>query len=205
MFLLNPFLLTFWQRLIEIDYRLFKLINQQGASSFLDVVLPFLREAEFWLPLYLFLIVFAALNFGVKGWWWSLGFVLTAALCDLVSSQLIKQSIFRLRPCHDPNLINEIIIRVKYCPKSSSFTSSHATTHFGLSMFLFQTFKRLSKWWALIFTWAAVISYTQVYVGVHFPFDVVAGGICGCILGTMMAYVFRKQIGLITFGNQQNL
>jgi membrane-associated phospholipid phosphatase len=205
MFLLNPILLTFWQRLIEIDYRLFKLINQQGASSFLDVVLPFLREAEFWLPLYLFLIVFAALNFGVKGWWWSLGFVLTEALCDLVSSQLIKQSVFRLRPCHDPNLINEIIIRVKYCPKSSSFTSSHATTHFGLSMFLFQTFKRLSKWWALIFTWAAVISYTQVYVGVHFPFDVIAGGTCGCILGTMMAYLFRKQIGLITFGNQQNL
>ena len=205
MLALNLQLASIWQSLNHLDHELFKLINEQGTTSFFDAVLPFLREASFWLPLYLFLIVFATLNFGVKGWWWSLGFVLTAALCDIVSSQLIKQTIFRVRPCHDPTLIYDIIVRAKYCPKSSSFTSSHATTHFGLSMFLYKTFKPLSKWWALIFTWALAISYTQVYVGVHFPIDVIAGAICGCIIGTIMAYVFRKQIGLINFGHQQNL
>jgi len=205
MFILNLPLASVWETLDHWDHQLFRLINEQGTSSVLDMVLPFLREASFWLPFYLFLIVFATLNFGVKGWWWSLGFILTAALCDTVSSHIIKETIIRLRPCHDPTLINDIIVRVNYCPNSSSFTSSHATTHFGLSVFIYQTFKILSKWWALVFTWAFAISYTQVYVGVHFPIDVIAGGICGCILGTMMAYVFKKQIGLITFGNQQNL
>ena len=188
---------------MNLDQRLLRLINVDGSSSFLDLVLPFLREAQFWLPFYLFLLIFSALNFGMKGWWWALAFVLTAALCDFVSSQLIKENIFRLRPCRDPLLLHDIIVRAKYCPKSSSFTSSHATTHFGLSMFLFQTFKSLSKWWILIFAWPAVICYTQVYVGVHYPVDVIAGGAMGCILGIMMAYVFKKQIGLITFGNQQ--
>jgi membrane-associated phospholipid phosphatase len=196
-------LLSIWQQLMNLDQRLLKLINVEGSSSFLDLVLPFLREAQFWLPFYLFLMVFSALNFGRKGWWWVLAFALTAALCDFVSSQLIKENIFRLRPCRDPMLLHDIFVRAKYCPKSSSFTSSHATTHFGLSMFLFQTFKNISKWWILIFAWPVVICYTQVYVGVHYPIDVIAGGAMGCILGIMMAYVFRKQIGLIIFDNQQ--
>ena len=205
MFTLNTLILSIWQQLMNLDQQLFRLINEQGSSKILDVVLPFLREAQFWLPFYLFLIVFATLNFEIKGWWWCLAFLLTAALCDFVSSQLIKENIFRLRPCQDPLMFPDIIIRAKYCPKSSSFTSSHATSHFGLSMFIFQTFKRLSKWWALIFIWAVAICYTQVYVGVHYPIDVIAGGLMGCILGIMMAYVFTKQIGLITFGNQQRV
>jgi undecaprenyl-diphosphatase len=205
MFSLNLPLLSIWQQVMNLDHQLFKLINVAGSSNFLDIVLPFLRESQFWLPFYLFLIVFATLNFGVKGWWWCLAFILTAALCDFVSSQLIKENIFRLRPCRDPIMLHDIIVRAKYCPKSSSFTSSHATSHFGLSMFIYQTFKRLSKWWALMFSWAVVICYTQVYVGVHYPIDVIAGGMMGCILGIMMAYVFTKQIGLITFGNQQKV
>ena len=205
MLLLNPPLMSFFQQMINLDHQLFKLINVDGTSSLLDLVLPFLREAQFWLPFYLFLLVFATLNFGIKGWWWALAFILTAAICDLVSSQLIKETIFRLRPCRDPMMAQEIIIRAKYCPKSSSFTSSHATTHFGLSMFIFQTFKRLSKWWMFIFTWAIIISYTQVYVGVHYPLDVLAGAFVGCVVGIMMAYIFTKQIGLINFAHQQNV
>jgi membrane-associated phospholipid phosphatase len=205
MLVLNVPLLSIWQGLMNLDHWLFRLINEEGSSHFLDIILPFLREAQFWMPFYLFLLVFATLNFGYKGWWWALAFVLTAALCDLVSSQLIKENIFRLRPCRDPLMLQEIIVRAKYCPKSSSFTSSHATTHFGLSMFLFQTFKNLSKWWAVIFVWPLVICYTQVYVGVHYPLDVLAGGITGCIIGIMMAYIFTKQIGLINFGNQHRV
>jgi len=205
MLTLNAPFLSIWQQIMNLDHQLFKLINVDGSSDFLNAVLPFLREAQFWLPFYLFLLVFATLNFDIKGWWWCLAFLLTAALCDLVSSQLIKENIFRLRPCRDPLMIPDIIIRAKYCPKSSSFTSSHATTHFGLSMFIYKTFRRLSKWWAMIFVWAVAICYTQVYVGVHYPFDVMAGGLIGCILGIMMAYVFTKQIGLITFGNQQKV
>ncbi len=196
------FVASIWEQLIGVDKMLFKLINQDSSSAFFDAVLPFLREAPFWLPFYIFLIIFATINFGKTGWWWALALILTAALCDIVSSQIIKENIFRLRPCRDPALAHEIIIRVKYCPKSSSFTSSHATSHFGLSMFIFHTFKKLSRKWAFVFFWAFAICFTQVYVGVHYPADMIAGGLIGCGIGYMMAYLFRKQIGLIIFENQ---
>jgi hypothetical protein len=75
MLLLNPPLMSFFQQMINLDHQLFKLINVDGTSSLLDLVLPFLREAQFWLPFYLFLLVFATLNFGIKGWWWALAFI----------------------------------------------------------------------------------------------------------------------------------
>ena len=185
--------------LLRLDRQLFNLINERGSSTLLDVILPFLRESQFWVPFYLFMILFMTFNFGRLGWWWVLAFVLTAALADIISSHIIKENIMRIRPCRDPELAAEVIFRVNYCPKSSSFTSSHATSHFALSMFIYQTLKRLSKWWGLIFAWAIIICYTQVYVGVHYPLDVIGGGILGCGIGAFMAYMYRRQIGLIIF------
>ena len=181
--------------LLQWDRRLFSLINRGGSSSILDTALPFLRESHFWIPFYLFMILFMTINFRRKGWWWVLGFVLTAALADIISSHIIKETILRIRPCRDPLLAAEVIFRVNYCPKSSSFTSSHATSHFALSMFIWQTLKHISKWWGMIFLWAFVICYTQVYVGVHYPLDVIGGGLLGCGIGAFMGYMYGRQIG----------
>ena len=185
--------------LLQLDRQLFTVINENGSSSILDIILPFVRESQFWIPFYLFMLLFMTMNFGRLGWWWVLAFILTAALADIISSHIIKEAIFRVRPCRDPSLAGEVIFRVNYCPKSSSFTSSHATSHFALSMFIWLTLKRVSKWWRMIFVWAAAICYTQVYVGVHYPLDVVCGGLVGCGIGAFMAYMYRRQIGLIIF------
>jgi len=86
---------------------------------------------------------------------------------------------------------------VAYCPQSSSFTSSHAANHFAAAMFIFTTFKKsVSAKWAFLFLWAAMISYAQVYVGVHFPFDIFCGAIVGVILGYIPASIFNKKFGL---------
>jgi undecaprenyl-diphosphatase len=86
---------------------------------------------------------------------------------------------------------------VAYCPESSSFTSSHAVNHFAAAMFIFTTFRKSLSWkWALLFIWAFLISYAQVYVGVHFPFDVFCGAIVGVILGYIPAKIFNTTIGL---------
>jgi undecaprenyl-diphosphatase len=104
-------------------------------------------------------------------------------LSDYVSSTLIKENFIRIRPCSDPFLAGNIRFLVAYCPQSSSFTSSHAVNHFAAAMFIFTTFKKsVSDKWALLFLWAAAISYAQVYVGVHFPFDIFCGAIVGVIL-----------------------
>jgi membrane-associated phospholipid phosphatase len=184
-------------QLLQWDKQAFTLINRNGASPILDIILPFLRESQLWIPFYLFMILFMTINFKTKGWWWVLGFALTAALADIISSQIIKETIIRVRPCRDPSMITEVIFRVNYCPKSSSFTSSHATSHFALSMFIWKTLRPLSRWWGMIFLWAFAISYTQVYVGVHYPLDVICGALLGCGIGVFMNFVYRWQSGSI--------
>ena len=181
----------------HLDYFLFSKLNGEWHNSFLDSVIPFIRESYLWLPFYFFLILFTTINYKTKGWYWVLFFILNAMLSDFVSSTLIKENFIRLRPCHDPSLADKVRFLVSYCPVSSSFTSSHAANHFAATMFIFTTFKKpVSPYWSLLFLWAFFISYAQVYVGVHFPLDIFCGAILGLILGYIPAKIFNNRIGL---------
>ena len=189
-------LLSFWQLVQPVDTWLLTHINQDWSNSFLDTVLPYLRETLFWVPLYAFLLLFVTMNFGAKGLWWVVAVVICAALSDLISSKLIKTNIIRLRPCRDAVIAQQIRFFVNYCPSSSSFTSSHATSHFAQAMFFYCTLKHImGKWAWIFFAWAFSIAYTQVYVGVHYPFDVFCGSLLGCGIGFAIVKLFNKQIG----------
>jgi undecaprenyl-diphosphatase len=190
--------LDFLQQLLRFDYWLFAKINQQWTNTFLDAVLIHVREPEIWIPFYLFLLVFSTLNFGKKGWLWSFGLIMTGIISDLVSSSFIKHHILRLRPCNEPMIADTVRVLASYCPQSSSFTSSHACNHFAASMFIFLTMKKISPWWRLIFLWAIIICYAQVYVGVHYPLDILGGTIVGCILGYGTGVIFNKQAGTLS-------
>lgn len=183
------------QKILQGDYWLFTRINQVWTNSLLDNVFPYLREAEFWVPFYLFLLVFITLNFGKKGCWWAVSLIMTAIIGDLVSSHWMKHLIFRLRPCQDPALADNIRILVNYCPVSSSFTSSHACNHFALATFIFLTLRQFSRWWGLVFAWAFFVAYAQVYVGVHYPIDITGGALLGSIIGFGTSRLFRLQFG----------
>ena len=81
-----------------------------------------------------------------------------------------------LRPCADPLMTGKVNLLLDHCSGGFSFTSSHAANHFGLAMFLFISLTPLfKKYTCLFFIWAGIISYAQVYVGVHYPLDVLAG------------------------------
>ncbi|MBC7903504.1 MAG: phosphatase PAP2 family protein [Gemmatimonadaceae bacterium] len=180
-----------------IDKRLFYAINTGTSNNFFDALLPFVRESTVWAPLYLFFLIFAVVNFGKKGWVWFLFGICTAAIGDIVSSRLIKENIFRLRPCRDPEISDAMNFLVTYCPQSSGFTSSHATNHFGMAVFIVSTLSFFTgKWIRLIFLWAFVVCYAQVYVGVHYPLDVICGGLLGALIGTAVAKVFNNYVGL---------
>lgn len=190
--------LTFLEKIKGLDYKLFSKINGEWHNSFFDGLFPFVREANFWIPFYLFLFLFVVINFKKRGWLWSLFFVINLMISDFVSSTLIKENIFRLRPCNDPAIADSVRFLVKYCPVSSSFTSSHACNHFAAAIFIFTTFKNVAgNWLWLIFLWAFIPSYAQIYVGVHFPFDVAGGAVAGLIIGFATAYIFNKKIGLV--------
>ena len=187
------------EALKRVDYHLFSKLNGDWHTPFLDRFIPFIRESYLWLPFYFFLILFTTINFKIKGWFWVLFFFINVTVSDVVSSRLIKEFFFRLRPCQDPGLAGQVRFLISYCPFSSSFTSSHAVNHFAAAMFIFTTFKKtLGAYWAFVFFWAFLISYAQVYVGVHFPLDVTCGAMIGLILGYAIAKIFNKKIGLTT-------
>ena len=189
--------LSFLQEILRWDRELFNKVNGDWANSFFDVVLPYTRNAIIWAPLYLFFIVFAVLNFKRNGWIWVAGAILTVATSDLISSWGLKELIYRVRPCGDETLADHIRFLVKYCPQSSSFTSSHAANHFSMAFFIFYTLrKNMSSWLRLIFLWAFIISYAQVYVGVHYPLDIICGGIVGAGIGFMWSKFFNHNYSL---------
>jgi hypothetical protein len=151
----------FLNKILQGDYWLFSHINQSWTSPVLDNIFLFAREAEFWVPFYLFLLVLMVMNFGKKGWLWSLYLAMTVIISDLISSHLIKDHIYRLRPCGNPIWSDSIRILASYCPVGSSFTSSHACNHFAMAVFIYRTLRPISRWWALVLLWAFVISYAQ--------------------------------------------
>lgn len=184
--------MTMMLSLIEIDHTIFHFVNTGLSNSFFDAVLPLLREKLFWVPTYLFIVSFALFNFKTKGIYLVLFLFLNFGISDTVSSKFIKKTVQRIRPCNDVNINQDMTLRV-HCGGGYSFTSSHATNHFALSFFLITTIGFISKRliYALIF-WAGIVSFAQVYVGVHFPLDVIAGAILGIIIGKLLGKMFNR-------------
>jgi membrane-associated phospholipid phosphatase len=188
--------ISLFQNLLHQDYALMLKINRDWTISAFDTIALFIREPSFWIPLYVFLILFIILNFGRKGLYCILTLILLVSVSDAISSHLIKPLFYRPRPCNDEVMALQIRFLAKTCGLNGSFTSSHATNHFAIAMFIYQMLKKTSPFWAIGFFWAGVISYAQVYVGVHYPLDIIGGALLGNFLGFFFARIFNNQIGL---------
>jgi membrane-associated phospholipid phosphatase len=197
------FLATFLQKLEQWDQWLFMQINSHWSNPVFDSIMPFLRNPVYWAPLYLFGLVFVVLNFKTKGLWWIVLFLSTIALTDMTGTYIFKSNFGRDRPCADPDFSMHVRLLVACIGRGNSFISNHAANHFGMATFFFITFRRLFKKWVWIaLLWAAAIAYAQVYVGIHYPSDVLAGAIIGVLWGTLTGTIFNKRFEFAIFGNQ---
>lgn len=180
------------QELLQLDTALFLKIHQGMSNAFFDVLMPILRNRFTWVPLYLFLIVFCWLKYKKTGLY-IIGFALfTFAIGDLTASRLIKPAVERTRPCNEVQLASKIIHRVK-CGSGKSFPSAHATNHFAIAIFFISVFYK--QWKAVLpigLAWAASISFAQIYVGVHYPLDVLAGTVLGICIGIFTSKLYWK-------------
>jgi membrane-associated phospholipid phosphatase len=184
------------QFLIHVDYTSWYYLNTLWHNDFMDSFIPFLRNQWTWTPLYLFLLVFMLMNFGKRGIIWCIFFIATFAISDQLSASVVKEIFHRVRPCNNPQL-SGLVHNIVPCGSGWSFPSSHAANHFSLAMFMAITLGNRAKWiWPAALCWAASVAYAQVYVGVHFPLDVVCGGFLGMVVGILTARLFHMKYNL---------
>lgn len=188
--------MSFFQQMLHLDYQLTFLMNRKMVHPVLDDLFLLLRESIFHVPLYVFIIIYSFQVFGKKAIWWVLVAISLIALCDLLSSHVIKAYFNRPRPCRDPFMAGQIRFLARYCGANGSFTSSHAVNHFAFATYVASTMRGISKWFNLLFVWAFAIAYAQVYVGVHYPSDVLAGAFLGIVFGLMGAQISRQALSL---------
>jgi undecaprenyl-diphosphatase len=178
--------------LLQWDQALFSLINQDGQAVWLDWLLPLWRNKLTWIPLYLAFIGFSVYKFRLKALVWILLLGLTVAAGDMLSHRVIKQQVQRPRPCQTEVLKEEVRLLVP-CGGGYSFTSNHATNHFALAAFFAGTLGLFFRRWRwLLFFWAFGVAYAQVYVGVHYPLDVLGGALLGTIIGGLTTLIWNK-------------
>jgi membrane-associated phospholipid phosphatase len=178
----------------KIDKICFFYLNQEWRTPFLDLILPYCREPKTWIPLYIFLLFYVVKKLGKKSIIPIIAIVFAAGLSDTVNSRLIKPLVHRLRPCNEPALRGEVMNIVR-CGSGYSFASSHASNHFALAisccLFFFQDKKKVQY---LFVFWASLVCYAQVYVGVHYPFDVFCGAILGSFLANIIYFLCKKYL-----------
>ncbi len=188
------------------DQWLFILINNDLTNSFFDELMPAMRYPMNWAPLYLFLGVFALLNYKGKGAWWILFFIVTVALTDMTGTYIFKHNFQRTRPCGDPGFFLHVRLLANHCSTGYSFVSNHAANHFGLATFFFITARPLLKKAAAIaFIWAGLIAYSQVYIGIHYPTDILGGALLGLLFGWLTGWLFNKRYGFAIFDLQSTV
>jgi len=177
--------------LIEFDKWLFLLLNGWHADI-LDPIMVGISSRFLWIPLYAFLLYVLIKNYKVKSFYIILFVVLLITLCDQLSVQLFKNNFERLRPCHDPSIQSLVHLVNGYCGGQFGFVSSHATNVFGLAVFLGKILRNVwMRWPALLIVWACIVAYSRIYLGVHYPFDIIGGGLLGTIIALLLFKIMQ--------------
>jgi undecaprenyl-diphosphatase len=182
--------------IIDFDKKLLLLLNS-FHFPWLDPVMFYASATFIWVPFYAFLIFLIFKKYKKKGWFVLLGAAVTILLANEITSTLMKPFFARLRPSHEPSLAGMVHLVKDYFGEGLyhgglyGFASSHAANTFGAALFVWLVLKPFYKNAGWIFLWAAMVTYTRIYLGVHYPGDILVGAMVGLASG-WIAFQFLK-------------
>lgn len=184
------------QKLHNLDTDLFLWLNGR-YTPWLDPIMVWVTERNSWFPFYALLIGWLIYRFQKQTIGLLLTIIAAVALGDQISSSVLKPLTLRPRPCHVPAL-QKLIHPILDCGGQYGFVSSHAATTFALAASLWLLLGRQHPWIRWTFGWAALVSYSRIYVGAHYPLDVLAGtgvGVLSAVICTVIYYWVRVRAG----------
>lgn len=161
-------------------------------SPFFDVIFQWITERNSWIPFYIILTVLVFIKFKWRGLILAPFIAIVIIFADQISVNFFKEVFLRLRPCHNPEIKDLVHTINGACGGNYGFVSSHASNTFAFAVFIGFIFKKHISWMLyFMLVWASVVSYSRIYVGVHYPGDVLGGILLGSTIGFLIWNVLR--------------
>jgi undecaprenyl-diphosphatase len=176
------------EKLQSLDTQLFVYLNSLGSENF-DGFWLFITKQVNWIPLFLLLFYLIYKKIGIKQTLYLLLFIAVLITITDQTTNVFKNGFQRLRPCNNPEI--KSFIRIVQVRNSYSFFSGHAANTMAVATFLYLNFKQNFKYFALIFLWPLIFAYSRIYLGLHYPLDIVSGYLCGFIFGFLMYKTYK--------------
>lgn len=181
--------MSFIDVVLDIDTKLFLFLNGLH-TPFLDVLMFNISKIWIWIPLYLGVIVFIVKKWKQESIWILLSLIICFALTDQLTN-LIKEIFGRLRPSHEPDLAGLVHHVHGYLGGKFSFVSGHAANVFGFALLSALIIKNTIYSWAIFF-WAVAVAYSRIYLGVHYPLDMLGGMSLGMGIATIIFLIWNR-------------
>ena len=179
-------------QLSTIDSDLFLFLNGLH-TEWMDKVMSILTDMWVWLPFYLLLIYWAVKQYGKRCWWVFLAVALVVLCSDQLASQVCKPLFHRLRPCYNLDFQDLIHLPKGMAGGKFGFVSSHAANTFAIAVFLTPALCNYRPWVGIaLFLWAFLSSYSRIYIGYHYPGDIVCGALLGMLVGLLIWKLFQR-------------
>lgn len=182
------------EELLKFDKELFIFLNSLGSVSY-DDFWSIITQQIYWTPFFIGVFYLIQKKVGWKNFGIAIVFLaLLITFTDQITN-LVKNGIQRLRPCNDPEI--KEIIRVVISRNSYSFFSGHASNSMGSTMFIFLIIRNYYKHTYLLFFFPIIFAYSRIYLGLHFPLDILTGYIFGIVNGIVfykLYALFLKKI-----------
>lgn len=194
------------EKLLQLDTELFLFFNGIHAS-WADRAVYLISKGWFWIPLFLFIIFLIFRMYKRRGWIVLAVFALTIALSDQTCN-LVKNSVCRYRPSHTEAIADQIHLVQKpdgsrYFGGQYGFPSAHASNTMALAFLVIFFLSKGKKWMiALAVMWSLMMAYTRLYLGVHYPLDILCGFILGSCYALLMTFLYRKWLSKMELGEK---